>query len=47
MFGMRQPVGNPGFERAGVDLTLAIWDDMIETLSCVGYDHNWVRTYSL
>jgi hypothetical protein len=24
----------------------AIWDDMIETLSCVGYDHNWVRTYS-
>jgi hypothetical protein len=24
----------------------AIWDDMIETLSCVGYDHSWVRTYS-
>jgi len=24
----------------------AIWDDQIETLSCVGYDHNWVRTYS-
>jgi hypothetical protein len=24
----------------------AIWDRHIETLSCVGYDHNWVRTYS-
>lgn len=23
----------------------AIWDRHIETLSCVGYDHNWVRTY--
>ncbi|MEX2469510.1 MAG: cytochrome c [Pseudohongiellaceae bacterium] len=24
----------------------AIWDRQIETLSCVGYDHNWVRTYT-
>ncbi len=24
----------------------AIWQQQIETLSCVGYDHNWVRTYS-
>jgi len=24
----------------------AIWKNDIETLSCVGYDHNWVRTYS-
>ena len=24
----------------------AIWKQHIETLSCVGYDHNWVRTYS-
>jgi hypothetical protein len=24
----------------------AIWKQDIETLSCVGYDHNWVRTYS-
>ncbi len=23
----------------------AIWGFNIETLSCVGYDHNWVRTY--
>ncbi|HJN96438.1 MAG TPA: hypothetical protein QGF41_12145 [Gammaproteobacteria bacterium] len=23
----------------------AIWGYQIETLSCVGYDHNWVRTY--
>lgn len=24
----------------------AIWGSHQETLSCVGYDHNWVRTYS-
>ena len=24
----------------------AIWKQHIETLSCVGYDHNWVRTYT-
>lgn len=24
----------------------AIWKQHIETLTCVGYDHNWVRTYS-
>lgn len=23
----------------------AVWGYTIETLSCVGYDHNWVRTY--
>ena len=23
----------------------AIWGHQTETLSCVGYDHNWVRTY--
>ena len=23
----------------------AIWGSFIETLSCVGYDHNWVRAY--
>ena len=23
----------------------AIWGNHIETLSCAGYDHNWVRTY--
>jgi hypothetical protein len=25
----------------------AIWQQQIETLSCAGYDHDWVRTYSL
>ena len=24
----------------------AIWKQHIETLTCVGYDHNWVRTYT-
>ncbi|MEM7416997.1 MAG: hypothetical protein AAF389_15925 [Gemmatimonadota bacterium] len=24
----------------------AIWGFNVETLSCVGYDHNWVRTYT-
>ena len=24
----------------------AIWGSMAETLSCVGYDHSWVRTYN-
>jgi mono/diheme cytochrome c family protein len=24
----------------------AIWGSMSETLSCVGYDHSWVRTYN-
>lgn len=24
----------------------AIWGFNVETLSCVGYDHNWVRTYA-
>ncbi|MEQ8954019.1 MAG: hypothetical protein RL120_07760, partial [Gammaproteobacteria bacterium] len=23
----------------------AIWGHQVETLSCVGYDHNWVRSY--
>ena len=23
----------------------AIWGNHIETLTCAGYDHNWVRTY--
>ena len=23
----------------------AIWNEKIETLSCAGYDHNWVRAY--
>jgi len=23
----------------------AVWGNQVETLSCVGYDHNWVRSY--
>jgi hypothetical protein len=23
----------------------AIWGDLIQTLNCVGYDHNWVKQY--
>ena len=33
--------------RAGHRMCLeAIWGYNIQTLSCVGYDHNWVRGYS-
>ncbi len=36
----------PHMHAAGVRMCLdAIWGPNIETLSCAGYDHNWVRTY--
>ena len=36
----------PHLHAPGVRMCLeAIWGHQIETLSCVGYDHNWVRTY--
>jgi len=36
----------PHMHAAGVRLCLeAIWTDRAETLSCSGYDHNWVRGY--
>ena len=32
---------------AGVRMCLdAIWNNTIETLSCAGYNHNWVRVYT-
>jgi hypothetical protein len=37
----------PHMHAAGVRMCLdAIWEYTAETLSCVGYNHNWVRTYS-
>ena len=39
----------PHMHAAGVRMCLdAIWGQttQIETLSCVGYDHSWVRTYN-
>jgi hypothetical protein len=36
----------PHMHAAGVRSCLeAIWGDTIETLNCVGYDHNWVLVY--
>jgi mono/diheme cytochrome c family protein len=37
----------PHLHAPGVRMCLeAIWGDEIETLNCVGYDHNWVRLYT-
>jgi mono/diheme cytochrome c family protein len=37
----------PHLHAPGVRMCLeAIWGDQIETLNCVGYDHNWVRGYT-
>lgn len=39
-------VFEPHMHSAGVRMCLdAVWGPKIETLSCSGYDHNWVRTY--
>jgi mono/diheme cytochrome c family protein len=39
-------VYEPHMHAAGVRMCLdAIWGAKIETLSCSGYDHNWVRAY--
>lgn len=36
----------PHMHAAGVRMCLdAIWGPNIETISCAGYDHNWVRAY--
>jgi len=36
----------PHMHAAGVRMCLeAIWGGRTETLSCAGYDHNWVRVY--
>jgi hypothetical protein len=39
-------VFEPHMHAAGVRMCLdAIWNSKIETLSCAGYDHSWVRAY--
>ena len=39
-------VFEPHMHAAGVRMCLdAAWGSKIETLSCAGYDHNWVRAY--
>ena len=39
-------VFEPHMHAAGVRMCLdAVWGSKIETLSCAGYDHNWVRAY--
>jgi mono/diheme cytochrome c family protein len=39
-------VFEPHMHAAGVRMCLdASWGSKIETLSCAGYDHNWVRSY--
>ena len=36
----------PHLHAPGVRMCLeAIWGDNIQTLNCVGYDHNWVKQY--
>jgi hypothetical protein len=43
---MRITVFEPHMHAAGVRMCLdAIWGTRIETLSCSGYDHSWVRVY--
>jgi hypothetical protein len=39
-------VFEPHMHAAGVRMCLDVsWGSKIETLSCAGYDHNWVRSY--
>src|SRR5262249_56848036 len=43
---MKLTVFEPHMHAAGVRMCLdAIWNEKVETLSCSGYDHNWVRAY--
>jgi hypothetical protein len=43
---MKLTVFEPHMHAAGVRMCLdAIWGSKEETLSCSGYDHNWVRVY--
>ena len=40
-------VYEPPHAPAGVRMCLdAIWQNNVETLSCAGYNHNWVRVYT-
>ncbi len=43
----KMTVYEPHMHAAGVRMCLdAIWNNTIETLSCAGYNHNWVRVYT-
>ena len=43
----KMTVFEPHMHAAGVRMCLdAIWDNTVETLSCAGYNHNWVRVYT-
>ena len=43
---MKLTVFEPHMHAAGVRMCLdAVWNAKIETLSCAGYDHSWVRAY--
>ncbi len=43
----RMMVYEPHMHAAGVRMCLdAIWQNNVETLSCAGYNHNWVRVYT-
>lgn len=43
---MKITVYEPHMHAAGVRMCLdAVWNTKIETLSCSGYDHSWVRAY--
>jgi hypothetical protein len=43
---LKLTVFEPHMHAAGVRMCLdAIWGAKVETLSCAGYDHNWVRAY--
>ena len=40
-------VYEPHMHAAGVRMCLdSIWANQVETLSCAGYNHNWVRVYT-
>ena len=43
----KMTVFEPHMHAAGVRMCLdAIWNNNVETLSCSGYNHNWVRVYT-
>ena len=43
----KMTVYEPHMHAAGVRMCLdAIWANQVQTLSCAGYNHNWVRVYS-
>ena len=44
---MRLPTFEPHLHASGVRMCMeAIWGGKAETLTCAGYDHNWVKVYN-